>query len=75
MKVAKMFRFAELVLALFLGLAAAGCGGSSEAVTDPSKVPPLTEEQKQEVKAADASVADEENANPTMPTRGGAGKK
>lgn len=45
-------------LVLFIGLS--GCGGGEPPITDPSQLPPLTEEQKQEIQQYDEMIEDEE---------------
>jgi hypothetical protein len=59
---------------LLVSAALAGCGGGEAAVTDVSKVTPLTDEQVKAFRAVDDAVAAEENANPTPPKRGGAAR-
>ncbi|QDV32925.1 hypothetical protein [Tautonia plasticadhaerens] len=56
-------------VALLSGLAAAsaGCGGAEEPITDPSQLPPLTEEQEAEIQARDAEIADEEQQGGVVP--------
>lgn len=70
-----MRRVSTACLLLALCLAHAGCGESNEAVTDPTKLTPLTDDQKKAIRAADDEVAAEENANPTRPTKGKAASK
>lgn len=70
-----MHRFATASLLLALAFTSAGCGGGSEAVTDPSKLPPLTEDQKKALRQADDQIASEENANPVTPQQARAAKK
>ncbi|MFM7131090.1 MAG: hypothetical protein ACKO0V_17215 [bacterium] len=41
----------------------AGCGSGSEAVTDPSKLKPLTDAEKAEIKKQDEAVRNEEGAS------------
>ncbi|MFO0950644.1 MAG: hypothetical protein U0835_05720 [Isosphaeraceae bacterium] len=65
---------AALLLTVLLAASAPGCGGSSEVITDPSKLPTVTDDQKKAIAEADAKIAQEENANPTKPTKGKAGK-
>lgn len=51
-------------MALLVGLA--GCGSDSEPITDPSQLPPLTEEQKLEIQKNDAMIEDEERTGGGM---------
>lgn len=58
-------RAAALSLLATLGLA--GCGGSGDAaISDPSKLAPLTAEQLEEIKKHDAQVEEEERGNPVV---------
>jgi hypothetical protein len=68
-----MARFATAFL-LGLILIAPGCDSSNEAVTDPSKIKPLSPEETAALRKEDDAVAQEENANPTQPTKGAAKK-
>ncbi|WP_152053136.1 hypothetical protein [Tautonia marina] len=55
-----------LLMAIVLGLA--GCGSEDGPITDPSQLPPLTEEQKQEIQENDAMVEEEERTGGGMIT-------
>ena len=53
-----------LMAAVLLGFASlSGCGESSEPVTDPAELSPLTDEQKAEIKTLDESIDEEEKAS------------
>ena len=58
---------AKALLLMALALAPAGCGESNAVVTDPSKLTPVTEEQKKEARQADDQLASEEHGNPVAP--------
>jgi hypothetical protein len=64
---------APLLLAVALPLA--GCGGSTEAVTDPTQLTPLTEEQKQQLREADQQLIADEHPTPILPKKAGAAPK
>ncbi|WP_169977111.1 hypothetical protein [Tautonia rosea] len=49
---------------LMIGLS--GCSGGEAPITDPSQLPPLTEEQKQEIQQYDEMVEDEEKTGGGM---------
>jgi hypothetical protein len=54
-------RAAALPFLLFATLGLSGCGGSGDAaISDPTKLAPLTAEQQEEIRKHDAQVEDEE---------------
>ena len=52
---------------ILLGLGLAGCGGGNDAITDPSKLTPLTAEHAAAIRAEDKQVEDEEGRNTPPP--------
>lgn len=60
----------QFVSAMLLGLVVAslgGCDNGSSVVTDPSKLPALTDEQKKSMREADDKIAEEETSKRTLP--------
>ncbi|MEW4569202.1 hypothetical protein AB1L88_15165 [Tautonia sp. JC769] len=53
-----------LLMVFVLGLA--GCGSEGGAITDPSQLPPLTEEEKQEIQRTDALIEEDERSGGGM---------
>jgi len=50
----------KLLIASLLMIGFSGCGGETAAITDPSKLPALTEEQKKGFEEETAKVQEEE---------------
>jgi len=62
-----MTRHVLLIPALLIGLT--GCGGDEEA-TDPSKLPPITEKDRQEIEQRDQEIETEEESPLGAPPAG-----
>lgn len=56
-------RIRDILIASLAGTILAGCGSGEKALTDPSKLKPLTDAEKAEIKKQDALVQEEEGGS------------